>query len=115
RWYGVTAVQSTVTVGTSSTVTFATTPVTLRLVSSNGTGLSGQDAAFFFKQSGTGVWNLAGAPDASGTAVQEVLPAGYDLEARWFDVLTGQTVTVSAGAPPTAVFQTTRATLRLLS
>ena len=100
----------------STIVTFTTTAATSRLVASSGAGLFGQDGAFFFRLNGTSPWTLTGAPDLTGTAVQELFPATYDFEVRWFGEVSLQTaVVLSASAPPTMVFHTTLATMHLLA
>jgi Tfp pilus assembly protein PilE len=115
-WLGVTSVQFGVIVHGATSVDFHTVGVSLQLVSSTGTGLSGQDAAFFGRPSGTTMWWAAGAPAASGAVVQEVFPGTYDFEARWFGATSVQvSVPVLPYAPPTVTFQTVRATLRELS
>jgi hypothetical protein len=97
-------------------VTFHTTPATCRLIASTGAGLSGADGACFFRTTGTSPWTLSGAPDASGAVVQELFPATYDFEARWYGQVVAQgAASVTAAAPPTVSFHTTLATLRLLA
>ncbi|HEY3834470.1 MAG TPA: prepilin-type N-terminal cleavage/methylation domain-containing protein [Acidimicrobiia bacterium] len=116
RWYGVMSVQTAIVVAPSTTVTFTTTAATSRLLASTGGGLSGQDSAFFFRVAGTSPWNLTGSPDPWGTGVQELFPANYDFEARWFGAVSVQSaIAVAPGAPPTVVFRTTHATMHLIA
>ncbi len=116
RWFGVFSAQLNVSVSGGTTVTFRTAPATSVLLASTNAGLSGQDAAFFFRVNGTAPWTLTGAPDASGSAVQELFPGTYDFETRWFGMFAGQSaVVVSTSAPPTITFRTAPATLQLLA
>jgi hypothetical protein len=116
RWFAAMSVQTNVAITPSATVTFHTTSAACRIVASTGTGLSGADGACFFRLAGTQIWTLSGYPDETGTVVQEVFPASYDFEARWFGQTSVQSaVAVTAGAPPTMSFQTTSAVLQLIA
>ncbi len=116
RWFRVDSVQSgiAVAVGAPVTVTFRTKLATLRMLASDGSGLSGHDGALFVRPVGTSTWSSAGAPDASGTVAQELFAATYDVEARWFGAQAVQS-SLAVDGPITVTFQATRATLQMLS
>jgi len=83
RWFGVYQVQSAVAISSNSTVTFQGQAVTLNLLSSTGSGLSGQDSAVWVRPAGTSSWYFSGYPNSSGQVVQQLLSGSYDVEFRW--------------------------------
>src|SRR5262249_13218886 len=90
-----------VNVNPPTTVTFTAVPLTLRMLTSSGSGLTGQDEAMWVRQTGTSSYFFLGAPPASGVFVQEVFAATYDAKFRW----TGSNVTLGSNAvsSPTTV------------
>jgi prepilin-type N-terminal cleavage/methylation domain-containing protein len=83
RWFGVYQVQSAVAVSSSLTVTFQGQAVTLSLLSSTGSGLSGQDSAIWVRPAGTSSWYFSGYPNSAGQVAQQLLNGSYDVQFRW--------------------------------
>ena len=113
RWFGATAVQSAVDVHAPATITFQTKPATLRMLSSTGSGLSGQDEAMWVRQSGTSSWYITDTP-VGGAVSQELLAGSYDVRSRWFGVFAQQSSVVVNGAT-TVTFSAVPLTLRMFT
>ena len=95
RWFGVYGVKSAVAIAVDSTVTWQGEAVTLSLLSSTGSGLSGQDSAIWVRPTGTASWFFSGYPNGSGNVAQQLLDGSYDVQFRWLGVtpvLSAQTV-----------------------
>ncbi len=105
---GVTTTQS-VTLSAHATVVFTAPTATLRMLASTGTGLSGQDAAIWYRSAGATSWTFAGYPNAAGAVSFSSNAGSYDFRARWFgqyEIKLG--VTISSGTVVT--FQAVAAT-----
>ena len=94
---GVTSTQNA-TLSGDTTVTFQPSTTTLRMRSSTGAALSGQDSAIWWRSTGSSSWSFAGYPDASGNVTISQLPGTYDYEARWFGVYEVKSAVVITGA-----------------
>ena len=75
--------QSAVTISANTTVTFQGQAATLSLLSSTGSGLSGQDSAIWVRPAGTSSWYFSGYPNGSGQVAQDLLAGSYDVQFRW--------------------------------
>ncbi len=113
RWIAVNSVQPSVVVSGPTSVTFQTKLTTLRMVSSTGTGLSGQDEALWVRQSGVSSWYFLANPSA-GTLTQELFAATYDVRSKWFGVFNQQS-SVAVSGPTTVTFTSVPLTLRMLA
>ena len=83
RWFGVYQVKSAVSVPAATTVTWQGEAATLSLLSSTGSGLTGQDSAIWVRPAGTSNWYFSGYPNGSGQVVQQLLASSYDVQFRW--------------------------------
>ena len=103
RWFGVYQVQSAVAISANSTVTFQGEAVTLSLLSSTGSGLSGQDSAIWVRPAGTSVWYFSGYPNSSGQVAQQLLDGSYDVQFRWLGAYQVSSANAVSGATTIAV------------
>jgi hypothetical protein len=104
RWFGVSATQANVNVSGPVTVTFTSMPVTLRMFTSTGSPLTGQDEQMWVRQAGTSTYFNLGTPPATGVIVQELFAAAYDARFKW----TGTFATLGSNAVsgPTTITMT---------
>ena len=98
RWFGQYQVQSAVPISASATVTFQGEAATLSLLSSTGSGLSGQDSAIWVRPAGTSSWYFSGYPNGSGQVVQQLLDGSYDVQFRWLGTYQVSSANAVAGA-----------------
>ena len=103
RWFGVYQVQSAVAISANSTVTFQGEAVTLSLLSSTGSGLSGQDSAIWVRPAGTSGWYFSGYPNSSGQVAQQLLDGSYDVQFRWLGAYQVSSANAVSGATTIAV------------
>ena len=87
RWFGLYGVQSSLTISSATTVTFQGEAVTLSMLSSTGSGLTGQDSAIWVRPAGSASWIFSGYPNGSGQVAQQLLDGSYDVEYRWLGVM----------------------------
>ena len=83
RWFGQYDVKTNIAIPSATTITWQAEAATLSLLSSTGSGLTGQDSAIWVRPTGTSGWYFSGYPNASGQYVQELLDASYDVQFRW--------------------------------
>ena len=107
--YGGTTSTQNVTLNGDTTVTFQPSTSTLRMRSSTGAALSGQDSAIWWRSTGSSSWSFAGYPDASGNVSISLMGGTYDFEARWFGVYEVKSAVAISGAT-TVTWQTLAAT-----
>ncbi|MGO9876956.1 MAG: hypothetical protein ACLPVY_24535 [Acidimicrobiia bacterium] len=98
RWFGTYQVQSAVAVSSNTTVTFQADAVTLSLLSSTGSGLSGQDSAIWVRPTGTSSWYFSGYPNSSGQVVQQLLGGSDDVQFRWLGTYQVSSANAVSGA-----------------
>ena len=103
RWLGVYQVQSAVSITAATTVTWQAEAATLSLLSSTGTGLTGQDSAIWVRPTGTASWTFAGYPNTSGQVVEQLLDSSYDVQYRWLGVAQTSSANVVNSATTIAV------------
>ena len=103
RWFGVYQVQSAVAISANSTVTFQGEAVTLSLLSSTGSGLSGQDSAIWVRPAGSSGWYFSGYPNSSGQVAQQLLDGSYDVQFRWLGAYQVSSANAVSGATTIAV------------
>ncbi len=101
---GTTTTQSA-TLSSDTTLTFTapgSVTATLQMLSSTGSGLTGQDAAIWWRAAGASSWTFAGYPNASGAVSFTANAGNYDFRARWFGTYDIKTnVAISSGTAVT--------------
>jgi len=103
RWFGYYEVKTTVTIAAASTVTWQGQAVTLSLLSSTGSGMTGQDSAVWVRPTGTTSWFFSGYPNGSGNVAQELLASTYDAQFRWLGTTQVSSSNVVSGPTTIAV------------
>ena len=93
--------------GTFSVTTMAiSNVVTVKLLDSNGAGISGGVVQYY-----SGGWKVFGTTNASGQVSKELLPATYSFRMAY--AYGSQDKSQNVGSDPTVVFQTTRVLVEL--
>jgi hypothetical protein len=108
KYAGATSNTLNQNVGANTTVTFQTVKVTVKLLDSGGSGISG--ATTQYNASG---WNTIGATNGSGETMIELLPKSYPFRVQYAGA-TSLTKNQDVGTNTTVVFQTVKVTVRLL-
>ena len=103
RWLGIYQVQSAVSITAATTVTWQAEAATLSLLSSTGSGLTGQDSAIWVRPTGTTSWTFAGYPNGSGQVIEQLLDSSYDVQYRWLGVTQTSSANVVNSATTIAV------------
>ncbi|MGE0308371.1 MAG: hypothetical protein AB7Q27_21740, partial [Acidimicrobiia bacterium] len=107
---GATSSRTNVSITGATTITFATVPVTVQLLSSTGTGIAGATVNYF-----NPYWNTLGTTNASGTATKEMLPATYSTLQLDYAGGTNTRTNVAITGATTITFTTVPVTITVLN